>query len=123
MRRNKTVRFVAATMRPRHGEAKTLRGSSRVKRLEGKVLTGTGSIEGQHRWRRRDPPLAGHLAGSQTDNSAAFFVHKAQSSTVPVRLGPVVLAGPARARRQLGGDHKLGALRVEPPTVTGVSCE
>lgn len=106
-----------------------LKDSSRVKWSKvrrwrgGGVLTGTGSIEGQH-WRGWGySPLAGHLAGSQTDNTAALFVHEAQSTAVPVRLGPVVLVRPASSRCQLGSDHELGSLGVEPPTVAGVSCE
>lgn len=119
--RKKTVRF------SRRGAAAALRheGYSRVKWSKGKeeALTGTGSVEGQHRRGWRYSPLAGHLAGSQTDNSAALFVHEAQPSAVPVRLGPVVLVGPGCPRRQLGSDHELSAFRVEPPTVAGVSCE
>lgn len=67
--------------------------------VEDEVLTGAGSVEGQH-WRRwRYSPLTGHLAGSQTDNSTAFFVHEAQSTAVPIGLRSVVLVGPGGSWR------------------------
>lgn len=84
-------------------------------------LTGAGSVEGQHRRGRWDAPLTRYGAGSQTDNSAALFVHKAQSTAVPVGLRSVVLAArPRRSARQRGGDHELRALGVEPSAVAGV---
>lgn len=84
-------------------------------------LTGAGSVEGQHRRGRWDAPLTRYGAGSQTDNSAALFVHKAQSTAVPVGLRSVVLAArPCCSARQRGGDHELRALSVEPSTVAGV---
>lgn len=84
-------------------------------------LTGAGSVEGQHRRGRWDAPLTRYGAGSQTDNSAALFVHEAQSTAVPVGLCPLVLAvRPRCSARQRGGDHELRALGVEPSTVAGV---
>lgn len=88
---------------------------------EGLPLTSAGSVEGQHRRGRRDASLTCYGTGSQTDNSAALFVHEAQSTGVSVRLRPVILAvRPRCLARQRGGDHELRALGVEPSTVAGV---
>ncbi len=84
-------------------------------------LTSAGSVEGQHRRGRWDAPLTRYGADSQTDNSAALFVHEAQSTAVPIGLRPVVLAiRPRYSGRHRGSDHELRALGVEPSTVTGV---
>lgn len=86
-------------------------------------LTGAGSVEGQHRRGRRDAPLTRYGTGSQTDNSAALFVHEAQSTAVSVGLRSIVALAvrPRCSARQRGGDHELRALGVEPSTVARVS--